>query len=710
MREGARGRKEVREGFEDCWGGAHECASLRVEYDSAVMRVIAGIVLAALTAAVTAQESRPAVAPEVSPPVPVAVADRGIAPPSVQAYDAALPGARSPRNASYDIAVRLDHEGRTLTGRATLRWRNISAATADELRFHLYWNAWRDRDSTWMRERRLLPTFAEPRDDAWGSIDVGTVRVRHPDGAAEDVSGRIRYLAPDDGNAADRTVLSVPAVRPIGPNQTVEVELEWTARVPRPFARTGYIGDTYFIAQWFPKIAVLEDGGWNAHQFHAASEFYADFGVYDVAITVPAGFVVGASGRETSRQNDGGTATFRFRGEDIHDFAWTASPRYMETRRTFEHAGLPRVDMRLLVQPEHAGQEARHFDAAAATLRYFGEWFGAYPYDHLTIVDPAYQGGSGGMEYPTLITAGTRWLAPGAVTAPESVTIHEAAHQWWYGVVATNEFEAAWLDEGLTMYGEPRVTEAMSHENRLGLRFFGGFVPWVVHDIRLRRETNGNRLPTYRLSPEAETPSTPTFRYWPATATAMSYDKTALWLHTLERHLGWPTMQRILGAFFERWKFRHPQPQHFFAIANEVADQDLTWFFEQVHAGSHTFDYAIQDLRSEPAGGTGAFRTTVVAQRLGEATFPLEIVTTFEDGRQARERWDGRDRRAIYVYERPARAATAVIDPQRVLLLDVDYTNNSRTAAPRSGEASLKWAATWMVWLQDLLLTYAFFV
>ncbi len=671
----------------------------------------AAVVVAVLAAIGSTQHIEPTVpSPARRVPVAAPVFDSVGAPPSVQMFDAPLSGARSPRNANYDIDVRLDHGARTLRGRATLRWRNISSQTATELQFHLYWNAWRNRDSTWMRERRFITGYRPPRDDAWGSIDVDAVGIRGADGALTDVTGRMRFVAPDDGNAADRTVMTVPAPAPIAPHGIVDVEIQWHAKVPRPFARTGYIDDYYFIAQWFPKIGVLEDGGWNTHQFHAVTEFYADFGVYDVAITIPRDFVVGASGRETERvDNSDGTTTIRYHGEDIHDFAWTASPRFIEVRRTFQHPALNRVDMRLLLQPEHAGQEDRHFAAAAATLRYFGEWFGPYPYDHLTIVDPAYQSGSAGMEYPTLITAGTRWIAPRAVTVPESVTIHETAHQWWYGVVATNEFEAAWMDEGLTMFGEPRVLEAADEPNRLAARFFGGFVPWVIGDIGLRRETNGNRLPTYRLAAEADALATPTFRYWPATASSIIYDKTALWLHTLERHFGWPVVQQVLSTYYDRWKFRHPRAEHLFAIANEVTGTDLRWFFDQVHRGSTTFDYAAQELVSERDGG-GPYRTTVVAQRLGEGTFPIDVVTSFDDGGQVREHWDGRDRRVTYVYERPSRAVTMQVDPRRVLLLDVNYTNNSRTLAPRAAEASLKWSLKWMAWLQDLMLTYAFFV
>jgi len=628
--------------------------------------------------------------------------------PAPPADGAVARAGRSPRNASYDIEVRLDHDARTLEGRQTIHWRNIDAAPVSDLQFHLYWNAWRDRDSTWLRERRLVPGYTLP-EDGWSAIEITSLRIRQPEGDWADVLDRLRFIAPDDGNQADRTVAAVPLDSPIGSGLTLEIEIAWTATIPRPFARTGYIDDYYFIAQWFPKLGVFEDGAWNVHQFHTATEFYADFGVYDVAITVPDGFVVGASGQQVERvEHDDATTTHRYRGEDIHDFAWTASPRLLDLTRRFEHPALPAVEMRLLLQPEHEDQADRYFAITEATLARYGEWFGAYPYGYLTIVDPAFQSGSGGMEYPTLFTGGTRWLAPADVQQPESVTAHEAGHQWWHGMVASNEAEHAWIDEGFNTFATARVLDEAFPQSRRGLRLFGGFVPWVLRDVPLTR-IDHDRLASYRLNAEADEPWTPTYRYWPATAGAITYDKTALWLHTLERHLGWPVLQRILATFFERWQFRHPTPGDFFDVVTEVTGQNYFWFFDEVYRSSNTFDYGVEALRSE-TDGDDAHRTTVVVRRHGEARFPVEVVTTFEDGEQVREAWDGLDRRVIYEYTRDARALSVQVDPDRVLLLDVDYTNNSRTLEPRAEEAARKWSLTWMVWLQDLMLTYGFFL
>jgi hypothetical protein len=362
--------------------------------------------------------------------------------------------------------------------------------------------------------------------------------------------------------------------------------------------------------------------------------------------------------------------------------------------------------MRLLLRPEHASQEDRHFAAAAAALKNYGEWFGAYPYGNITIVDPAFQSASGGMEYPTLFTAGTRWIAPRRAIDLEEVTIHEAGHQWWYGVVGSNEFENAWMDEGINQFSEARADEAaFGDRNYLVRRYFGGFIPWVFNDIRVERHWDEG-INGYRAQAESDAEATPSFRYFPSTGGNITYFKTALWLHTLEKWLGWPTLQRGMSTYFERWKFRHPQPADFFQAISEAAGRDMTPFFDEVYRGSNTFDYGVQQFTSTPAG-KDHFRTTVVARRFGEAIFPLDVVTTFSDGTKKTERWDGVERRIIYRYDSKVRARSVQVDPNRVLMLDVNYTNNSRTLQPRGREASLKWSLKWMAWLQDLLVTYA---
>ena len=686
-------------------------------------RLAAASVLAvAATISVLTQAGRNTPPPAQPPP-------RDPAPAAPAAPGAAA--ARSPRNANYAITARLDPASRTLKGEQLVTWRNTASVPAPTLRFHLYYNAWRNTRSTWMRERLLAgdtEIATRPASD-WGWIDVTSLKIVRANGAPADVTSSLRYIAPDDGNPDDRTVAEIPLTAPVAPGETVNVQIAWSSRVPRTFARTGTIGNFYFIAQWFPKIGVFQDSGWNCHQFHAATEFFADFGIYDVRLTVPDGWTVGATGSERNRRTDAdGTTTHQYYADDVHDFAWTTSPDYIERIERFTHPGLPPVAMRLLLQPEHAAQADRHFQATRAALRYYGEWFGPYPYANITIVDPAWQSEADGMEYPMLFTAGTRWIAPRGVAEPEDVAVHEAGHQFWHGIVATNEFEHAWMDEGMNTFSTARVLDQFFGPQYFSKRYFGSHVPWVFRDLPLARASDGNLLSAYRATPALDPQSTPSYLYWPETGWVVTYGKTALWLHTLERLLGWETLQRVLSTYFTRYAFKHPEPRDFFAVASEVSGRDLTWFFDQVYRGAHTFDYEVQSLTSAPIEDRGyfgdggrhtfswrerandAWRTTVVVRRNGDGVFPVDVRVTFDNNQDARWRWDGRERWRVFQVDRPVRAASAQVDPDRILLLDANYTNNSRALDSKAGAAARRWSLTWLIWLQDHLLTYGFFI
>jgi hypothetical protein len=196
----------------------------------------------------------------------------------------------SPRNASYSIDVELDPSRHAITGREVITWRNITANPTREIQLHLYWNAWRNTRSTFLREERLAGhegdvDSREPED--WSAIDLSAIRLLGLGNAPPiDLTSALRFIAPDTGNPDDRTAASVRLPSLVAPGETINLAVEWTANVPRPFARTGRVGNYYFIAQWFPKVAVLEAGGWNTHEFHATTEFFSDYGAYDVRITM----------------------------------------------------------------------------------------------------------------------------------------------------------------------------------------------------------------------------------------------------------------------------------------------------------------------------------------------------------------------------------------------------------------------------------------
>ncbi len=638
----------------------------------------------------------------------------------------------SPRNASYTIQVRLDPVQKMLDGREVITWRNDLEVPARELWFHLYWNAWKNNRSTWLREGALRGRRVDnvPQEGDWSYCDVKSMKVMAGGPSPEfDLTSSLRFSAPDDNNPEDQTVAVATLPQPVAPKQTVQVEVVWKSKIPRTFSRTGFRGNFFFLAQWFPKLGVYQpDGTWNCHQFHAGTEFFSDFGIYDVNMTVPRGWMLGATGTQQGAATDNadGTATHHYQQADVHDFAWTTSPDYREAVRVFEHPGLRPVRMRLLYQPEHQGQVDRHFKATEAALKNYGLWFGEYPYDHITIIDPAYGSGAGGMEYPTLFTCGTRYFNPEGGGSPEGVTVHEAGHQFWFAIVANNEFEDAWLDEGFNTFSTERAMEVAFGQTCYVQRFFRGFFPVMVPQIKEQRMTEGNGLAGYRLAARSDAEATPSYLYFPMTGGSLSYNKTALWLSTMERTLGWDTLQKILSTYFQRFKFRHPKPDDFFSVANEVSGKNLGDFFDQVYRKPAVFDFEVSSVASDELKTQGlitkdgkttysrgedskTYETRVVVRRLQDGILPVDVLLKFEDGEEFRDVWDAKNTWKLYTLVKPMKLLYAAVDPDRKILLDINYTNNSRLLAPQPDFAAVKWASKWMFWLQDFMQTLSFF-
>jgi len=231
----------------------------------------------------------------------------------------------------YRIEASLEAEKHVITGRERLVWRNPSGDAVPELRFHMYLNAFKNNLSTFMREsggQLRGGGGSEPAD--WGYIDIDSIRVS--DAAGENLKARTRFVQPDGNELADETVLAVPLSTPVPPHGEITLAIEFRSKLPRIFARTGFARDYHLVGQWFPKIGVYEPagmrgreaGGWNCHAFHANSEFYADFGDYDVTLDVPASYIVGATGKKVSENRKGARSLYRWVQQNVHDFAWTA--------------------------------------------------------------------------------------------------------------------------------------------------------------------------------------------------------------------------------------------------------------------------------------------------------------------------------------------------------------------------------------------------
>src|SRR6266568_482597 len=472
-----------------------------------------------------------------------------------KAQPATAPGTPlSQRVVAYAIEARLDPEKKTVDGTETLTYHNLTGLPLDTFPFHLYLNAFQ-RKSTFMTEVRLGGTRGTGTDAAWdpkhfGAIEVLSLAV----GGMGDLTKQIQFVQPDDGNTDDHTVFQVHLPKPVPPGADVEFQIRFHDQLPEVVERTGYKRDFFMVGQWFPKVGVWWHDAWNCHQFHSTSEFFADFGSYVVRVTVPANYVLGATGDVTAIQtNPNGTKTVTFQGEDIHDFSWTASPDFHLIEDSWQGSA-GEVKIHLLMSPGHLRQAGRYIQSLKGTLAMFDRWYGPYPYDRITVVDPPNGGGeAGGMEYPTLITGGSSWWEPKGLRGIELVTEHEFGHQYWYGMVATNEFEEAWMDEGINSYTEAKIMDALYGKGRSAIDFLGATA-----------DDDGIQRISYLSLPDSDPMTHYAYQFMRAQAYgAITYRKTATVLLTLEGLIGEETMQRAMQTYFQRTRFTHPTGEDF---------------------------------------------------------------------------------------------------------------------------------------------------
>jgi hypothetical protein len=634
-----------------------------------------------------------------------------------------LAGSRVPAVASYTIDASVDREHK-ITGRETVRFTNRTAHVFQNLALHLYLNGFRNTASTWLREEnegRGRETKRHTEESRFGFSEIN--RIALEDGT--DLTPTLKSVAPDDGNADDRTLVDVALPRPVAPGETLVFQVDFVARFPRGLARTGWKDDYVYGAQWFPKLCVAQESGWNLHQFHAGTEFFADFGDYDVTLTVPgeAKGKIGATGvLKEETELAGGLVRARFTAEDVHDFAFTYSPRFEVHRDTFTWKGLPNVDLILLLQPDHRAVKDRYFRAAKEGLSHYGAWFVPYPYSTLTIVDPPWGSNTGGMEYPTIITTGSPWLAPPEGHRPESVTVHEFGHQIFYGLLASNEFEEAHLDEGFNTYATLKTLSQAYGDSFLVKRFFG--VPVTFKSVHLPYPTTaGESYLDWQVSSHSDPTTQPTFRDLDGNAVRMNaYTKTALVLASAERTLGERVWSRVMKTYAARFAFKHPTTADFRGVVKEIAGPGADALFAETWDSTESVDYAVTSLtarRIEPVagyvgdgaerkyvapatpGGPARWESVAVVRRLGGAVWPMEVLLRFENGRVVKCTWDGKARWIRYRATGP-KLVEAVVDPDRKCLLDVDRLNDGRSVEPRKAPACAA-SSRLRFWLQNLL-------
>ena len=598
----------------------------------------------------------------------------------------------SDRITGYDISAVLDPVKHTVTGEMTAWWVNKSAMPVGDAMLHMYLNAFSSNKSSFASDRG----WSAAGDDGWGYVKINSMI----DNSANDLTKTMRFISPDDNNIYDRTVLQIILPKPVLPGDTLRLQIEFESKLPSPIMRTGFNGDFHFVAQWFPKFGVYETAGmrqreadgWNCHQFHSHSEFYSNYSVYNVSVTMPVEYVAGSGGILIEEVDNGdGTKVVRWRAEDIVDFAWTAWPGYEVVKDKWRG-----TDITLLTSKSGLKIKERQLTAVKNALEYLDAHVGPYPWPHLTFVDPPISGtGAGGMEYTTLFTSSGGGVMPSFLKVPEMTTIHEFGHAYFMGILASNEFEEPWLDEGVNSYWEQRIVD----------NFYGegyGFVRLPF--LKISDADQGRVSYMSSKAKQVATNDLPSWMYPLGTYSMMSYSKTSVWLHTLEGLIGTETMDNVFREYYRRWSFRHPSGKDFIAVVNEVVKKEhgdkfgenMNWYFDQVLYGNEICDYSasgvsnrkIRDYSGIIEGDTVKFTrgspdndsvyvSTISVSRLGGITLPVEVLIHFDNGDEVLEHWDGKARYKDFEYTGTRKADWVKVDPYDKVDLDVNRINNS---------------------------------
>jgi hypothetical protein len=718
-----------------------------------------GLALAGACAiAATAQVQQPVAAPAmpVVDDIPFASPDAGAVttPSAPTAWGGPRTGSEatlSDRVVDYRISATLDPKKHTVTGKQQLTWRNRSDVPVRAVYLHLYLNAFEGPGSTFYTEQREnrfgFRSGVSVDEGGWGYTRLTNV-------AQAGAKVPWRYVHPDGGPATDRTVVRLDLPEAVAPGGSTTLDIAFFDQLPRVSARTGYFGTFHLVGQWFPKIGVLELPGergataprWNVHEFHMHSEFYADFGQYDVSLTVPKGYTVGATGEEQGKPVErGDTITHRFVQGDVHDFAWTADNRYAKPLDGIYHGANGPVKVRVLYHPEYASNAEPVLKATIDSLTYFSRTLGDYPYNTVTAVVPPYNAQeAGGMEYPTFFTASSyRNVAPGTFDRYllDFVTIHEFGHGYFYGILASNEFEEPMLDEGLNEYWDHRMNVAYKSRAEAN--------SWLTRALGFKigiGEFESQRLGAM-LGEPADPLGNNSWHRYSSGSYGTVYSRTATTMHDLEQQVGKAALERAFKQYYAQWKFRHPSIADFreamaegtgqralvervFAqqvygvrkVDDRIVDFDssehlpapglVEWKGKPVELTQKHVDKAVDDLRErwkkahpKAKDGEGPFPyvTRVVVRRSGAAV-PQTLLVRFADGSSRTLRWDdatGAERWARFRLVTRSRAESVELDPENRIFLDRDKLDDSRTREANMS-ASRRWSADIAASLQSV--------
>ncbi len=570
---------------------------------------------------------------------------------------------------AYKINVRLDPKEHMLTGTEEIVYTNNSPDTLKEFYLHLYPNAFKSKDTALMTDvrKRFNRTISDLPKKYRSYLNIYDVLID-----TTQVSPII-----------DDTIAKFFLPRPLAPGATMKISLRFEEKVRRHAGRAGYRKEHYDIAQWYPKVVVYDEKRFHPDKFRLG-EFYGEFADYDVSIDIPIKYVIAATGvleegdagwtynpvkgdrRKGERGQDKKFKTVRFRAENVHDFAWSANPRFSVQTQTLN-------DVEIMSFFDRGNKSWRDSTLAhgVRAVEWLSERVGLYPYPQLSLVQGLLRGG---MEYPMLVMDGH---------VSESLVVHEVGHNWFYGALANNERNSAWLDEGLTTFQTDwYLTERYGKwGNKKKWNLYEKITPQYTLVEKQRRRV----LPLMRRG-YSERLSKPAENYKHDYA-AMVYGKGSLMFNALRYVVGEEDFEEILKTYYERWKFKHVNEERFQAVCEEVSGMDLNLFFEQWIHTIKVCDYNLSKMKTTVNESGDGYVTEITIFRLGEVVLPLNLKITFRDGTTQTTRIEGRLRTIKKTYSFPSKPKKAALNPENEIL-DINMADNF---LPRRYSLQIDW-------------------
>ncbi len=524
---------------------------------------------------------------------------------------------------NYTIKVTLDDQLHMLRGSEEFVYTNNSPATLNSLYIHLWPNAYKNKNTALAKQLMMSSKDLLFRNDPeyQGFIDS-------LDFKADGLSVQLTY----DAKHVDIALLTLN--KPLAPGGKVVITTPFRVKLPSgEVSRMGHIDQSYQITQWYPKPAVYDEKGWHQMPYLNQGEFYSEYGSFDVSITLPENYTVGATGdlqteREIKRLNllaeyngvglrnpdidwsnidkhyessesSGVMKTLRYTQSRVHDFAWFADKSFRVLKGEVILPQSGRVVTTWAMYTENSADlwKPHAMEYLHDGILKYSQWNGDYPYNQVTAVDGTISAG-GGMEYPNVTVIGN----VSTKEELEVVIVHEVGHNWFYGILGSNERDFGWMDEGLNTLNEMRFV-AEKYPDNTRLSDMAGGAAKKLGFVGLSHKDEGDVLYRCMSSFGVDQPiHSHSADFSQTNYGGVMYQKTGLVFHYLKAYLGDSLFDLCMHTYFDRWKFRHPQPEDFRVVMEAVSKQDLGWLFDDLIDSRKVADYKIVRVKKSGSG------------------------------------------------------------------------------------------------------------